>query len=89
MPRLPFAMRLRPDRRRVVHAPSERAAADPTRAAGEALATLRGPGWFESSWDLRAGLEVREGWPDDVRLDEWLDGFCGSDRPSDLALAGA
>jgi hypothetical protein len=32
----------------------------------------RGPGWFDSSWDLNRGLEVREGLPADVRLNEWL-----------------
>jgi hypothetical protein len=31
-----------------------------------------GPGWFESSWDLERGLEVREGLPADARLHEWL-----------------
>jgi hypothetical protein len=31
-----------------------------------------GPGWFDSSWDLERGLEVREGLPEDVSLDEWL-----------------
>ena len=32
----------------------------------------QGPGWFESSWDLVHGLEVREGPPGDARLHEWL-----------------
>ena len=32
----------------------------------------RGPGWFDSSWDLVRGLEVREGLPSDARLHEWL-----------------
>ncbi len=32
----------------------------------------RGPGWFDSSWDLLRGLEVREGLPGDARLHEWL-----------------
>jgi hypothetical protein len=31
-----------------------------------------GPGWFDSSWDLRRGLEVREGLPEDASLGEWL-----------------
>ena len=31
-----------------------------------------GPGWFDSSWDLNRGLEVREGLPGDARLNEWL-----------------
>ena len=38
-------------------------------AADDALA---GPGWFESSWDLKRGLDVVEGAPADVSLDEWL-----------------
>ena len=31
-----------------------------------------GPGWFDSSWELVQGLEVREGLPADAGLDEWL-----------------
>ena len=39
-------------------------------AAGE----LRpGPGWFDSSWDLQRGLEVREGLPEDAKLHEWIE----------------
>lgn len=30
-----------------------------------------GPGWHESSWELRRGLEVREGMPADLSLAEW------------------
>ena len=33
----------------------------------------RGPGWFDSSWDLQRGLEVREGLPGDPQLDEWIE----------------
>lgn len=32
----------------------------------------QGPGWFDSSWELVQGLEVREGLPGDARLNEWL-----------------
>ena len=32
----------------------------------------RGPGWFDSSWELECGLEVREGLPTDAKLHEWL-----------------
>ena len=32
----------------------------------------KGPGWFDSSWELVRGLEVREGLPGDARLNEWL-----------------
>lgn len=34
-----------------------------------------GPGWFESSWDLGCGLEIREEQPpDDALPREWLEG---------------
>ena len=33
----------------------------------------RGPGWFDSSWELGHGLEVREGLPGDAGLYEWLE----------------
>ena len=33
---------------------------------------VNGPGWFDSSWDLESGLDVREGLPGDARLNEWL-----------------
>ena len=42
-------------------------------AAG--TAAMNGPGWFMSSWELQHGLEVREGWPGDTGLNEWIDGF--------------
>ena len=44
------------------------------RSAGDesALAESHGPGWFDSSWELGQGLEVREGLPADAGLDEWL-----------------
>ena len=40
--------------------------------AADDEALLHGPGWFDSSWDLECGLDVREGLPGDVRLNEWL-----------------
>ena len=46
----------------------------------------RGPGWFESSWELRSGLEVREGLPGDLGANEWLVAFCAS-RPAAIATA--
>ena len=46
---------------------------DDTAHAGSA-----GPGWFDSSWDLRYGLEVREGLPADASLDEWLAAWGGA-----------
>ena len=33
----------------------------------------QGPGWFDSSFDLVRGLEVREAPPPDLQLNEWLD----------------
>ena len=33
----------------------------------------RGPGWFDSSWELGRGLEVREGLPADATVQEWLE----------------
>ena len=32
-----------------------------------------GPGWYDSSSDLRRGLIVREGPPADIRLHEWME----------------
>ena len=32
----------------------------------------RGPGWFDSSWELENGLDVREGLPAGPGLEEWL-----------------
>jgi hypothetical protein len=34
---------------------------------------VKGPGWFDSSWDLGHGLVVREGLPSDAGLNEWLE----------------
>ena len=31
-----------------------------------------GPGWFDSSWDLVCGLEVRDAPPGNMGLNEWL-----------------
>jgi hypothetical protein len=38
-------------------------------------ATHDGPGWFDSSLELRSGCEVREGWPADASLREWVEGW--------------
>ena len=32
-----------------------------------------GPGWFDSSWELRSGLQVREGLPADLPLQGWIE----------------
>ena len=45
-----------------------------------------GPGWFDSSWELRNGLQVEEGLPADLPLNGWIEawlqitggGACGS-----------
>jgi len=39
-----------------------------------------GPGWFDSSWDLRRGLDVREGWSDDERVHGWIEDFLTTQR---------
>ncbi len=41
-------------------------------ASANRHAWARGPGWFDSSWDLRLGCGVREGWPGDASLREWI-----------------
>ena len=46
----------------------------------ELVATPPGPGWFDSSWDLRRGLEVREEYAADADLRAWIDGFLGAQR---------
>ena len=32
-----------------------------------------GPGWFDSSWELRSGLQVKEGLPADVGVCAWIE----------------
>ena len=34
-----------------------------------------GPGWFDSSRELRSGLQVKEGWPADTTLHGWIDAW--------------
>jgi len=41
------------------------------------------PGWFDSSWELRRGLEVREGWFGDDALTGWIEGFLRAQRSCD------
>ena len=41
---------------------------------------LAGPGWFDSSWDLHRGLEVREDWSDDERVHGWIEEFLRAQR---------
>ena len=42
-----------------------------------------GPGWFDSSWDLHRGLEVREGWSDGERVHGWIEDFLRAQRAVD------
>jgi hypothetical protein len=76
-------------RPRHLHAAGPRQGSSATRDAAVAPELLGGPGWFDSSWELRAGLEVREGMPDDVRLDEWVDAFCAAGRRPEPVAAAA
>jgi hypothetical protein len=60
----------------------------PAACGGLSADGRRGPGWFESSWDLQRGLEVREGLPDDAKLQEWIEAFCLRAQPAlDLVAA--
>jgi len=34
-----------------------------------------GPGWFDSSWELRSGLQVKEGLPSDLPLQGWIEAW--------------
>ncbi|MEO5882921.1 MAG: hypothetical protein ABIQ06_10950 [Caldimonas sp.] len=47
--------------------PIESRKEDPSRSRPE------GPGWFDSSWELRAGLQVKEGLPVDLGLCAWIE----------------
>ena len=35
----------------------------------------KGPGWFDSSWELRSGLQVKEGLPADLPLQGWIEAW--------------
>ena len=39
-----------------------------------------GPGWFDSSWELQRGLEVREDWSEDDRVFGWIETFLLAQR---------
>jgi hypothetical protein len=51
-----------------------------TPAQRDARAHPVGPGWFESSWDLQRGLEVREDWSGEARLHGWIEDFLRAQR---------
>ncbi len=40
------------------------------------------PGWFDSSWELRRGLEVKEDWFGDGDLTGWIESFLFAQRAS-------
>jgi hypothetical protein len=46
---------------------------------------VKGPGWFDSSWELGNGLVVREGPPSDAGLNEWLELWLRGDPPAPSA----
>jgi hypothetical protein len=43
-------------------------------------ADIAGPGWFDSSWELRRGLEVREEEFGDGCLHGWIERFLSAQR---------
>ena len=45
-----------------------------------------GPGWFDSSWELRAGLEVREG-SEEESLFAWIEGWLQPGGGSAVSLS--
>ena len=48
-----------------------------------------GPGWFDSSWDLQRGLEVRESWSGDERVHGWIEDFLRTRRTLDRIAAAS
>lgn len=65
------ALHIQIDGREAARAAAPRRA--PVAGSATAVADAAGPGWFESSWELVRGLEVREGLPGDAQLHEWLE----------------
>ena len=55
-------------------------AASRTPCHGHERAGRDGPGWFDSSWELHRGLEVREEWSDDHRVHGWIEEFLAAQR---------
>ena len=62
-----------------VDTPPSRHALDATHLRQRASASA-GPGWFDSSWELRRGLEVKEGWSEDDRVRDWIEDFLSAQR---------
>ena len=49
-----------------------------------------GPGWFDSSWELSTGLQVKEGLPADLPLNGWIEAWLqivGGGVPAGLSLS--
>jgi hypothetical protein len=46
-----------------------------------------GPGFFDSSFDLLRGLDVREGPPGDPKLNEWLENFVSQEKAATFDVA--
>ena len=40
------------------------------------------PGWFDSSWELKSGLDVKEGWLGEESLSGWIESFLFAQRAS-------
>ena len=53
----------------------------------ERVGATVGPGWFDSSWDLRRGLDVRESWSDDERVHGWIQDFLRTPAVADRAAS--
>jgi len=52
----------------------------PRHEGGARSSAAAGPGWFDSSWDLHRGLEVRESWSDDECVHGWIEDFLRTQR---------
>ncbi|MEO6363451.1 MAG: hypothetical protein ABIO71_09505 [Caldimonas sp.] len=64
---------------RSVFLAASRIAVPPPRVA---VGPGRGPGWFDSSFELQRGLEVHEAWPGDDGPSAWIDGLFAAPQRS-------
>ena len=62
---------IQPSRRHADVASAPASQLEPTSHLPESPARS-GPGWFDSSFDLRNGLEVHDGWPEDAGFGELI-----------------
>ena len=51
-------------------------------APGERIVRGSGPGWFDSSWELQHGLDVREDWSQAGQVRGWIEDFLAAQRTS-------